>query len=91
MNCKILLVLAATGGQLVDDTSVEELNNITMTEAQESIVVITKIDKASSYDEYAQNNYAEFIEGLKGQIVTTHNKLVGILDRNTEELCKHWV
>jgi len=79
VNCKILLIPAATGGQLVDDKFVEQLNNMTMTEAQKSIVVITKIDKASSYEEYARNNYAGFIESLKGQIVTTHNSLIGIL------------
>lgn len=50
-----------------------------MTEAQKSIVVITKIDKASSYAECTQNNYAGFIESLKGQIVTIHNSLIGIL------------
>ncbi len=74
--CKVLLIPVATGGGIVDDRRVEELKNIIKSEPKESIVVITKIDKASSYVEYTQNNYEGFIDGLKEQIVTSHNNLI---------------
>jgi len=76
VSYKILLIPAATCGELVDDKFVEELRNIIISDPKENIVVITKIDKASSYEEYTQHNYKAFIDSLKEQIVTTHNKLV---------------
>jgi len=84
VNCKILLVPAATGVELVDDKFVEVLKNIIISDPKESIVVITKIDKASSYEEYTHNNYEGFIENLKEQIVITHNNLIGKLEETQE-------
>ena len=81
---KILLIPAATGGDLVDDKFIDELKSIIISEPKQSIVVITKIDKASSYVEYTQNNYEAFIESLKDQIVTTHNNLIGRLEQTDE-------
>ncbi|MBX4263017.1 hypothetical protein [Clostridium estertheticum] len=76
-NYKVILIPVATGGGIVDDRLVEELKNVITSEPKESIVVLTKIDKASSYVEYTQNNYEGFIDGLKEQIVTSHNNLMG--------------
>ncbi|MBU3185215.1 hypothetical protein [Clostridium estertheticum] len=76
-NYKVILIPVATGGGIVDERIVEELKNVIISEPKESIVVITKIDKASSYVEYTQNNYEGFINGLKEQIVTSHNNLMG--------------
>ncbi|MBU3146005.1 hypothetical protein [Clostridium sp. CF012] len=76
---KILLIAAGTAGELVDDKFLEQLKNI-ISEAKQSIVVITKIDKASSYEEYTHSSYEAFIEGLKEQIVITHNSLIGRLE-----------
>ena len=81
---KILLISAGTGGELVDDKFVEEFKNIIISEPKQSIVVITKIDKASSYVEYTQNNYEAFIESLKEQIVTTHNNLINRSEEKDE-------
>ncbi|MBZ9607299.1 hypothetical protein G9F73_005595 [Clostridium estertheticum] len=89
VNCNILLIPAATAGELVDDKFVEELKNIIISEPKESIVVITKIDKASSYAEYTQNNYEGFIEGLKEQFVTTHNNLIGKLEKTQVSYERH--
>ena len=77
---KILLIPVATGGQLVDDKGIEELKNIILSESKRNIVVVTKIDKASSYEEYTLNNYEAFIESLKEQIVITHNNLIDSLE-----------
>ncbi|MCB2357364.1 hypothetical protein [Clostridium estertheticum] len=76
-NYKVILIPVATGGGIVDERIVEELKNVITSEPKESIVVLTKIDKASSYVEYTQNNYGGFIDGLKEQIVTSHNNLMG--------------
>ena len=89
VSCNILLIPAATGGELVDDKFVEELKNIIISQPKESIVVITKIDKSSSYAEYTQNNYEGFIESLKEQIVTTHNNLIGKLEETQACYVRH--
>lgn len=81
---KILLIPAGTGGELVDDKFVEELKNIIISEPKQNIVVITKIDKASSYEQYTQDTYDSFIETLKEQIVTTHNNLIGRLEETEQ-------
>jgi len=73
-----------TGVELVDDKFVEVLKDIIISEPKESIVVITKIDKASSYEEYTNNNYEGFIENLKEQIVITHNNLISKLEETQE-------
>ncbi|MGH4137711.1 hypothetical protein [Clostridium sp.] len=73
---KIFLIPAGTSEELVDDKFVEELKNCIISASKQSILVITKIDKVSSYVEYTQNNYEAFIERLKEQIVITHNNLV---------------
>ncbi|MGH4122222.1 MAG: hypothetical protein ACREV6_04705 [Clostridium sp.] len=78
-KCKILLVPASTGGELVDDKFLEGLKSV-ISDPKQSIVVITKIDKSSSYEEYAQGNYEAFIESLKQQIVITHNNLISRLE-----------
>ncbi len=76
---KILLIPAGTGGELVDDKYIDELKNIIISEPEQNVVVITKIDKTSSY-EYYEDSYDEFIENLKDQVVTTHNNLIGKLE-----------
>lgn len=78
---KILLIPAGTGGELVDDKYIEELKNIIISEPEQNVVVITKIDKSSSY-EYYEESYSDFIESLKDQVVTTHNNLVAGLSKN---------
>jgi hypothetical protein len=81
---KILLIPAATSGDLVNDEIIDGLNDIIISDQKESIVVITKIDKASCYEKYTQNNYEGFIESLKEQIVTTHNNLIIKLEETHE-------
>jgi len=81
---KIFLIPAGTAEELVDDKFVEELRNCIISAPKQSILVITKIDKASSYVEYTQNNYEAFIESLKEQIVITHNNLVCKLEQREE-------
>ncbi|MGK0466873.1 hypothetical protein [Clostridium sp.] len=81
---KIFLIPVATGGHLVDDTIIEELKSIILSESKHNTVVITKIDKSSSYIEYTQNDYAAFIENLKKQITITHNNLIVKLDKTKE-------
>ena len=82
---KILLIPAGTGGELVDDKYVEELKNIIVSEPKQNIVVITKLDKASSYEYYTDGDYDEFIENLKDQVVTTHNNLIERLEDQDEQ------
>ena len=81
---KIFLIPVATGGHLVDDTIIEELKSIILSESKHNTVVITKIDKSSSYIEYTQNDYAAFIESLKEQITITHNNLIAKLEKTKE-------
>ena len=76
---KILLIPANTGGELVDDRYIDELKNIITSEPKQNVIVITKLDKASSY-EYYKEDYDDFIENLKEQVVTTHNNLIGRLE-----------
>lgn len=82
---KILLIPAGTGGELVDDKYIEELKNIIISEPKQNIVVITKLDKASSYEQYNQGDYNGFIESLKEQVVTTHNNLIDKLEDSEEQ------
>ncbi|MGH4138231.1 hypothetical protein [Clostridium sp.] len=81
---KIFLIPAGTAEELVDDKFVKELKNCILAAPKQSILVITKIDKASSYVEYTQNDYGAFIESLKEQIVITHNNLVHKLEQTEE-------
>ena len=81
---KILLIPASTGGELIDDKFIDELKSIIISEPKQIIVVITKIDKASSYVEYTQNDYVAFIESLMEQIVTTHNNIIARLEQTDE-------
>ncbi|WP_291635678.1 hypothetical protein [Clostridium sp.] len=81
---KILLIPVATGGLLVDDKGIEELKNIILSESKQNIVVVTKIDKSSSYEEYTLNNYKGYIESIKEQIVITHNNLIDRLELTEE-------
>ena len=80
---KILLIPAGTGGELVDDKYIDELKNIIISEPEQNVVVITKLDKSSSY-EYYEESYSDFIENLKDQVVTTHNNLVAGLSENKD-------
>ena len=79
---KILLIPAGTGGELVDDKYVDELKNIIISEPEQNVVVITKLDKCSAH-EYYEDSYSDFIENLKDQVVTTHNNLVSGLSEDT--------
>ncbi|SCY26657.1 hypothetical protein [Alkaliphilus peptidifermentans] len=82
---KILLIPAGTGGELVDDKYVDELKNIIISEPEQNVVVITKLDKCSAH-EYYEESYNDFIENLKDQVVTTHNNLVaGLSEDNVNE------
>lgn len=81
---RMLLVTAATGIELVDEKFVDELKNMISSSSTQNIVVITKIDKISSYEEYTQNNYDAFIESLKQQVATTHNKIIDKLEETQE-------
>ncbi|QEK11608.1 hypothetical protein FQB35_04100 [Crassaminicella thermophila] len=82
---KILLIPVGTGGELIDDRYIEEMKNIIISEPKQNIIVITKLDKASSYEKYIENDYDGFIEELKDQVVTTHNNLVSKLERIDED------
>ncbi len=81
---KILLIPAGTGGELIDDRCIEELQNIIRSESRETILVITKLDKSSSY-EYYKDSYDDFIENLKDQVVTTHNNLIQRIEEPRED------
>lgn len=81
---KILLIPANTSGELIDDRYIEELKNIITSEPKQNVIVITKLDKSSSYEFY-NDSYNEFIDNLKEQVVTTHNNLVGKLEDNEDE------
>lgn len=81
---KILLIPANTSGELIDDRYIEELKNIITSEPKQNVIVITKLDKSSSYEFY-NDSYSEFIENLKEQVVTTHNNLVARLQDDEEE------
>ncbi|MBU3112674.1 hypothetical protein [Clostridium lacusfryxellense] len=83
VDCKILIIAAATGGELVDGKFVVELKDIIKSD-QKCIVVITKIDKTSSYEEYTRNDYEAFIESLKQQVATTRNDIIGKLEEAQE-------
>ncbi|MEK6265265.1 MAG: hypothetical protein N2B06_10945 [Clostridium sp.] len=83
-NNKIILIPAGICHGLIDDKFVEEFKNIIISDPKGFIVVITKIDKTSSYEKYTQNNYEGFIDSLKEQIVTTHNSLIGRLEEIEE-------
>ncbi|MCJ7691213.1 MAG: hypothetical protein MUO60_18135 [Clostridiaceae bacterium] len=83
-NNKIILIPAGICHGLIDDKFVEEFKNIIISDSKGVIVVITKIDKTSSYEKYTQNNYEGFIDSLKEQIVTTHNSLIGRLEEIEE-------
>jgi hypothetical protein len=80
---KILLIPAGTGGELVDDKYIDELKNIIISEPEQNVVVITKLDKCSAH-EYYEDSYSEFIENLKDQVVTTHNNLVAGLSKDVD-------
>ncbi|MBU3180704.1 hypothetical protein [Clostridium psychrophilum] len=88
-NCKIVLIPASTGGELVDNKFSEAINSIISSGSKESMVVITKIDKTSSYEEYTQNDYALFIESLKEQIVTSHNNFIGNIGETQSSYERH--
>lgn len=79
-NNKIILIPAGTCHELIDEKFVEEFKNIMISDSKGFIVVITKIDKTSSYEKYTQNDYAGFIDSLMEQVVTTHNSLIGRLE-----------
>ena len=83
-NNKIFLIPAGTCDGLIDDKFIEVFKNIVVSDSKQNTVVITKIDKISSYEEYTKNNYEGFIESLKEQIVTTHNSLICRLEEIQE-------
>ncbi|AWE06064.1 hypothetical protein DCE79_00950 [Lysinibacillus sp. 2017] len=77
---KILFIPASTSGNLISNEHLELFKNVMTVSANNTKLVVTKIDRSSAFDENEEN---EAINELKKQIVSTNKNYYSVAQGNS--------